>query len=865
MFKKKPLMPRGRGGGGGRGGRGGRGRGGRGGGGGGGAKHRTSAGLRRTSNSHEGDDEIWTASDKHSGLNVYDDSVSSSKTRGSGGRKAYNDDEDDMNEEDVAPVLIGADNDFDEEEDDDDEDEDDDESDDEDNDDEDIPNSSSSLKASSSSSRPSRPAPSNDDIDRQLSAWGRKKSTFYDNDADVDFDDEAAKAEEVEAIRLQRQRAADLDDGDEDIFSFPALIEARKQQKLAEASGLSKQGASSSTSSSRFHTVEVIQKDRKQLTRQEKLKLILTEAPELVGLLEDMTAKTREMKEKIAPALEQAKKRNSSSKSDKNKDAEGDSVLQYLQVRNQLLLTYVIDVTFVMLLKAEGKSIRDHPVIAQLVQIQTILEKMKSLDVKMQPHINRLLTAARLSQAQAKAKSSSKSMEENEDEDDKDDDEEEAEIDYSDVKNHPRAIQAKVGKAAMLRASSSSGLSSLARPNPHALLAHGSDVPVLAASKKKSKMTKNDDEEDDDDGFLDEDDEMAAGDGLYKPLRRSSVEFDGDKSSKTAKAEKDRLRAMKRLSKSALLADIKQAYGDAPEQDDFTGTQSEAFARKAADEALDKIQAERTAYEEDTHTRVGMSKAEKKMRKARAREVERWDSLAELEQFGDLDSLTKKLDDADESGKSRKLGGLLSGRVDMAASRSARGVERSAEAVVGGKRARQGRGAGEHDDDDEDRPLGLSKQRKSYGDDDDGDDDGGMGGQRGRRDEEVEEDPLYAALAQAAAHKKAKKSAQREAEKEATSEFLRERGDEYLDEGTARGPNGKRSVSREIMKNRGLTKYRSKIERNPRVHNRVKAAKFAMRRKGQVVSMRDPSEGDKYGGESTGIRTNVIKSRQIKN
>lgn len=836
----------------GRGGRGGgsRGRGGRGGGGGSGGKYRSSAGPpRRNSDNHEGDDEVWTASDKHSGLNVYDDSVS--KPRGKGGRRAYDDDANELGEEDVAPVLIGADNDFD------DEDEESDADDDDDDEEDDIPRSSSSLKTSSA--RPSSVAPSNDDIDRQLSAWGRKKSTFYDNDADVDFDDEAAKAEEVEAIRLQRQRAADLDDGDDDIFSFPALAEAKKQQKLAEASGLAKPGPSSS-SSSRFHTVEVIAKDRKLLTRQEKLKLLMSEAPELVGLLEDMTAKTKEMKEKIAPALEEAKKRKVSSS--KNKEAEGDSVLQYLQVRNQLLLTYVIDVTFVMLLKTEGKSIRDHPVIAQLVQIQTILEKMKNLDVKMQPHINRLLMAARSSQL-SRSKAAGK---EDDDEEVEEEENEEAEVDYSDVKNHPRAIQVKVGKAALLRASSSSS-TSLARPNPHALLTHGSDVPALV-SKKKSKKTANDEDDGDkfDDG-IDDDEEMAASDGLYKPLRRSSVEFDGDKSSKAVKAEKDRLRAMKRLSKSALLADIKQAYGEAPEQDDFTGTQSEAFARKAADEALDKIQAERTAYEEDTHTRVGMSKAEKKMRKARAREVERWDSLAELEQFGDLDVLTKKLDDADESGKSRKLGGLLSGRVDMAASRSARGVERSAAAVAGNKRSR-GRSDEGDDDDDEDRPLGLSKQRKSFrSNDDDGDDDndGGMGGGQGRRGGDEEEDPLYAALAQAAAHKKAKKSAQREAEKEATSEFLREREDEFLDEGTARGPQGKRSVSREIMKNRGLTKYRSKIERNPRVHNRVKAAKFAMRRKGQVVSMRDPSEGDKYGGEATGIRTNVIKSRKIKN
>jgi U3 small nucleolar RNA-associated protein 3 len=203
---------------------------------------------------------------------------------------------------------------------------------------------------------------------------------------DVEIDDEAAKAEEIEAIRLQRQRAADLDDGDDDdddngVFSFPALAEAKKQQKLAEEANAKStiKGKGSkvtlSSSSSRLHTIEAQPKDMRQLSRQDKLRLIMSEAPELIGLLEDMAIKAKEMKEKISPALEEAKKRNRESENEATltvtstkKEAQGDSVLQYLQVRNQLLLTYVIDITFVMLLKAEGRSIRDHPVIAQLVK-----------------------------------------------------------------------------------------------------------------------------------------------------------------------------------------------------------------------------------------------------------------------------------------------------------------------------------------------------------------------------------------------------------------------------------------------------------------------------------------------------------------
>ena len=85
-------------------------------------------------------------------------------------------------------------------------------------------------------------------------------------------------------------------------------------------------------------------------------------------------------------------------------------------------------------------------------------------------------------------------------------------------------------------------------------------------------------------------------------------------------------------------------------------------------------------------------------------------------------------------------------------------------------------------------------------------------------------------------------------------------------DGAAEGAEGdkRRAVGRDIMKNRGLTKYRSKEERNPRVHNRIKAARFEQRRKGQVVTSRaGKGEEADYRGEATGIRSNLTKSRKI--
>ena len=79
------------------------------------------------------------------------------------------------------------------------------------------------------------------------------------------------------------------------------------------------------------------------------------------------------------------------------------------------------------------------------------------------------------------------------------------------------------------------------------------------------------------------------------------------------------------------------------------------------------------------------------------------------------------------------------------------------------------------------------------------------------------------------------------------------------------GKDGKRAASYQIMKNRGLTPHKRKLDRNPRAKKREQFRKAEIRRKGQVRAMRDPTEADNYGGEITGIRSRVSKSRKLAN
>lgn len=69
-----------------------------------------------------------------------------------------------------------------------------------------------------------------------------------------------------------------------------------------------------------------------------------------------------------------------------------------------------------------------------------------------------------------------------------------------------------------------------------------------------------------------------------------------------------------------------------------------------------------------------------------------------------------------------------------------------------------------------------------------------------------------------------------------------------------------RGISRDIEKNRGLTRYRPRDKKNPRKNLRDKFQKALVRRGGQVPQMRAHGM---YGGEETGIRKNVAKSRKF--
>jgi len=73
---------------------------------------------------------------------------------------------------------------------------------------------------------------------------------------------------------------------------------------------------------------------------------------------------------------------------------------------------------------------------------------------------------------------------------------------------------------------------------------------------------------------------------------------------------------------------------------------------------------------------------------------------------------------------------------------------------------------------------------------------------------------------------------------------------------------GERAISKQILNNRGLVPHKPKINRNPRVKKREQYRKALIRRKGAVREVRT-DEGHRYGGEETGIKTSLSRSRKL--
>ncbi|KAK3221071.1 hypothetical protein Dsin_015041 [Dipteronia sinensis] len=214
-----------------------------------------------------------------------------------------------------------------------------------------------------------------DDEKEKKALWGGMKNQYYYGD-NRDFelkssDDESLAEEEEEVLKMQKERAKTLEMED---FGLQDVSDSDRELTLEEISAKGKSTRKSpprkETEDDIGTTYEEVKKDLNALSKEEQMDVVYSSAPELVGLLSELNDALEQLENKVNPLLSKVKEQ----------EVKLEGGMRYLEVKQLLLLAYCQAITFYLLLKSEGQPVRDHPVIARLVEIKGLLDKMKELD-----------------------------------------------------------------------------------------------------------------------------------------------------------------------------------------------------------------------------------------------------------------------------------------------------------------------------------------------------------------------------------------------------------------------------------------------------------------------------------------------------
>eukprot|EP00977_Amphora_coffeiformis_P027471 scaffold34613_cov166-Amphora_coffeaeformis.AAC.9 len=327
--------------------------------------------------------------------------------------------------------------------------------------------------------------------------------------------------------------------------------------------------------------------------------------------------------------------------------------LDFLDVKNSLLLTYLIELTGDLRTRLMGEEQQESS-LERLNMMKTLIDKSRGLDKKLRYQIDKLLAAGSTASTFAAgsenleedplqfrpdlgALDNEKDTGDDDDHSSSDGDERGSDEDDDDEDDELAAARMTVANS---RGTKSSG-----------------------SKQKKKKSAGDEDDEDEDEA------------GVYRAPRLTAVPYTHDK--QDVEAERER-RQRRKMRASELAQTLRAQYGDAPEQEDTRGGAELGRQREAARRMAERDK-EKARYEEDNMVRLVTSRKEKKDRKRLMREensnlsaIADLDNVVRASQFGEKRKPSEQTEDAFDTkrhsnGKRKKQmidgdGRLLSGK-----------------------------------------------------------------------------------------------------------------------------------------------------------------------------------------------------------
>jgi U3 small nucleolar RNA-associated protein 3 len=113
--------------------------------------------------------------------------------------------------------------------------------------------------------------------------------------------------------------------------------------------------------------------------------MLKKESPEVIALL-------GELRERIGEAAVVGESLTAARELLRGNGVERHELVDFLETKATLMLTYCAHVTFYLLLKAEGAKVNGHPVVDRLVELRTYMEKLHPVEQRLSYSLNKLLS-----------------------------------------------------------------------------------------------------------------------------------------------------------------------------------------------------------------------------------------------------------------------------------------------------------------------------------------------------------------------------------------------------------------------------------------------------------------------------------------